>query len=105
MRIVDRETFLSLPENTVYCTYAPRVFGPIEIKGESLANDWYLQSLDTVAGDCTDSVLEAAEVGAPFRFDLDCQGRDGCYDNATKYAVWDNEDVESLISRLKECIK
>lgn len=109
MRIVDRKTFLSLPANTVYCTYQPCYFGPIEIKGDSLANDWFLQSLDTVKGDSCDErtdILEAAELrGEAFQFDFECEHRDGCFEDKDLYAVWENDDILSLISRLQECIK
>jgi len=36
MRIVDRATFLSLPENTVYRKYEPVFFNPTGIKIEKL---------------------------------------------------------------------
>lgn len=109
MKIVDRKTFLSLPENTLYNTYEPCVFGPLEIKGESLSNDWFVQSLNTVNGrssDDRDLVLdEAEESGVSFSFDLNCEGRDGCFENNQLFAVWEKEDVEALITRLQECIK
>lgn len=109
MRIVDRKTFLSLPANTVYSTYQPCHFGPIEIKGDSLTNDWFLQSLDTIKGDSADDredILEAAESnGESFQFDFDCEHRDGCFEDKDLYAVWENDDILSLISRLQKCIK
>lgn len=110
MRIVDRKTFLSLPENTVFSVYKPQTFGALEIKGESLTNDFYVQCIvDSIA--CDDDkekhdVLDGAlQSGETLRFDFDSEGRDGCYNKDELYAVWDNQDIENLIARLQQCIK
>lgn len=110
MRIVDRKTFLSLPENTLFSTYEPQVFGPLEIKGESLPNDFYIQGIASAVASTGDqdecNILDdALQTGRSFRMDFNCQGRDGCFESNELYAVWEKEDVESLISRLQECIK
>lgn len=110
MKIVDRQTFLSLPENTLFSTYDPQVFGPLEIKGASLTNDFYVQDIASAVASTGDqdecNILDhALQTGSSFRMDFNCEGRDGCFEDNELYAVWEREDVESLISRLQECIK
>ena len=110
MRIVDRKTFLSLPGNTLFSTYDPQVFGPLEIKGESLSNDYYVQDIASAVESISDQdecdiLDDALLTGRPFRMDFHCEGRDGCFNDKELYAVWENDDVLSLISRLQECIK
>lgn len=110
MRIVDRKTFLSLSPNTLFSKYEPFVFGPLEIKMDTLdSNDFIVQevhdSVDCESMEDRDEKLTNAErIGDAFCMDFDCCGRDGCFDENQLFAVWDDHDVKLLIGRLKHCI-
>lgn len=114
MYIVDRDTFLQHPVNTVFSVFDPNVFGPLRIKGDSLiweeGNDFCYQEIaDSVycigSNDFHVKLNEAAEKGKQLRMDFDCWERDGCFEYEELYAVWDKQDVQQLIERLQECIK
>ena len=110
MRIVSREEFLKLPPNTVYSKYEPCIFSEIEIKMESLDTiDFFTQRIhDAIdAGrsyDETNILFRADETGESFRMDFDSIGRDGMFNQEERYAVWEKEDVQQLIDRLKQCL-
>lgn len=115
MKIVNRQTFLALPANTVFSTYAPCSFGPLMIKGDTLygddgaAWDFCEQGIDGAIA-CTGSEdmmakLEVAERdGTSLAMDFDSQGREGLYDDTMRYAVWEEADVRALVNRLKQCL-
>ena len=110
MRIVDRKTFLMLPAGIVYSKYKPCVFGSLEIKGDSIRNDFFSQQIAN-AVDCDNSeefseiLFKAEETGENFKMDFNCEGRDGLYDDDQLFAIWNADDVEALIDRLKETIE
>lgn len=113
MRIVDRNTFLAMPPETLFCKYQPCVMESILIKGDSIffegGNDFFYQSIED-AVDCDDcgqmiDVLDSAQLhGTSFRLDLECQGRDGCFDDDQLFVVFEQYDVEMLINRLLRCL-
>lgn len=110
MRIVDRKTFLAMPEGTVFSKYDPSIIREpmvkcdyIESRGE-LIDFRYVSLTDEV--DCSgsierDAIMYAAEEsGTPFALHFNTQCRDGMYDKNQLFAVWERADVEGLISRL-----
>lgn len=109
MRIVNRKTFLAMPEETVFAKYATLgSLGEICIKGESYANDYWYQPLANSVdanntGDFIDT-MAAAEQGTPFKLDLDCQSRDGLFEEDQRFVVWEPEDVKQLVERLQRCV-
>jgi len=108
MKIVDRRTFMALPKNTLFSKWEPCVFGWLEIKGESLKNDFLTQEIASAvkcddSGEFADLCDEAARTGGSIVMDLDCEGRDGCFDDEQMFAVWERADVLALIERLKAC--
>ena len=111
MKIVNRETFLKMPENTVFTKYEPGHFDELMIKGETLEfNDFCEQQILEVESNSGDfgefiDILETAEKeGKSFNLDLHCEGRDGLFDNDQLFAIFEKQDVEMLIERLKECL-
>lgn len=111
MKIIKRIDFVKLPPNTVFSEYQPCYFGPLMIKGETLnGNDWYEQQIaDAVAGNSSEewanTLLRAQETGESFGMDFDMEGRDGSFDPDDRlYAVWEPQDVQHLINRLKRCV-
>ena len=110
MKIIDRAAFLALPAGILYSKYEPCIFGPLEIKGETLpsGHDFGCQQIAD-AIDCTGSgnfieKCELMEEGISASVDLDCQGRDGCFDAHQLFAVWEPADLAALIERLRVCV-
>lgn len=107
MKIVKRPEFLKLPSGTVYSKYVHCAFEEMQIKGDSLANDWFYQDIvgaidSTGSDDWSNKLFESAETGKSLAMDFDCQGRDGCFEpDEQMFAVWERADVEALIERLK----
>lgn len=107
MKIVDRKTFLAMPEGVVFSKYEPCVFGPLEIKGETWgeAGDFWAQQIaDGVAGDL-DALLRAKESDESISFDFNCQYRDGLHDADQLFAAWEPADIQALIVRLQQSLK
>lgn len=107
MKIVDRKTFLALPDETLFSKYEPCLFGDLTIKGETVgANDFLTQQIcDSVRcrdSEEFDSILDnAQETGSSFEMDFYCNGRDGLFDDDQLFAVWEPADIIDLIERLK----
>jgi hypothetical protein len=109
VKIVDRETFMALPENTLFSKWEPCFFGPLTIKGESWEHDFLTQEIaDAVkcsdSGEFADFCEDAARTGRSLELDLNSLGRDGCFDKDQMFAVWERKDVEALVERLRMCI-
>ena len=113
MKIVDRDTFIKMPANTVYSDYSPCYFGPLCINGGSIifdsGNDYFYQQIVGAVdaddpGEFVDKLSVAEANGTNVGLDLYCESRDGYFEYDQLYAVWDKEDVAMLIERLKECL-
>ena len=110
MKIVDRRTFLDMPENTVFSKYEEHCFGPLAIKGEQYIDDFIYQEINdsivcTSDQDQLDSVRKAAKNNASLEMDFECMTRDGCYDKDQLFAVWEYKDLHGLMMRLMECFE
>lgn len=109
MRIVDRKTFLALPEGTLCAKYSTLGnFGDLMLKGATWGSDFWYQSLPEVDADDSNAFFDtmlAAEKGEPFKLDLDCQSRDGLFDEDQRFVVWDADDLRQLIARLQTASK
>ncbi len=109
MKIVNRETFLKLPANTLFSKYEPQFFYEIGIKCDTTSDDYFCSEI-VDAADCTssddmrDKLEDAEENGTELAMCFDTQGRDGMFDQDQLFAVWSTKDVEQLIVRLKECL-
>lgn len=110
MRIVNLETFRSLPANTVFSKYEPCVFEGIAIKGDTWEFDFLVTSNISDAVECSGTgefgeiLFRAQSTGESVNMDFESQGRDGCFDKDQLFAVWEDKDVCDLIDRLKRCI-
>lgn len=106
MRIVDRKTFLAMPEGTLFSKYQPCVFEDLLIKGESLENDFFYQSISGAidsndSGEFVDLLDKAKSEGVSLAMDFECEGQDGLFDDDQLFAVWERADVEKLIARIQ----
>lgn len=113
MKIVDRKTFLQMPEGTIYAkaeSLPSLDFGPLEIKGETIGPDWYVQRLvgdfvgDNDGMEWADS-FEAMHKGEERAVDLDIVCRDGLFDDDQLFAVFDKADAESLLARIATALQ
>lgn len=115
MKIVNRETFLQVPENTVYSKFEPNCFDGIEIKGETYFNDagkpidFYSQQIsdavDYESVDEFDFILQSSiDNGTEFKMNFNLESRDGMYDAGQMFAIWDADDVKALIARLQKTL-
>jgi len=115
MRIVNRETFLSLPRGTVFAKWEPCCFEDLCILTSvvEVANvpiDFRYTSLVDSLGDPEGSkelpllnpidVLLALDAGAEVPTDFAVEIRDGVFDQEQRFAVWSADDVQRLIARL-----
>lgn len=107
MKIVDRKTFLARPVNTLFSKYQPCAFGDLMIKGDNCGdNDFHSQAIaDAIRyNDSEDFIVkleEARVTGCSLDMDFRSEGRDGMFDDAQLFAVWEAADVRDLLGRLK----
>ncbi len=110
MKIMNLEEFRALPGETLFSKYVPCNFGELEIKVETWERDFLTQDIAS-AIECSgssefgDKLFEAEECGTSLPMDLECCGRDGCFDEDQLFAVWERDDVVKLIERLGRCVE
>jgi len=112
MRIVNRAEFLSLPANTVYVKY-DKHYGLsqiIEIKASTPEDGWgddfVVNHLSVFVEDpYSDIDVDFEKINDTFRFEINQTIRDGLFEADQLFAVFDNEDVERVINKLKACLK
>ncbi len=112
MKIINREQFLAMPENTIFAEGEKWTFGPWAIKTETWKNDYIYTPLDWGAMECSDSgnmidLLELSKDNPTYVLSMDFHvgQRDGCFRDDALYAVMDDNDILMMISRLKECLR
>lgn len=107
MKIVNRTAFLALPAGTLFAQYRPHIIGDIQIKQESMTNDFLVQDLTEVACDSGDSLAvidlidTSLKTGGSFSLDLDCTYRDGAFNLDQLFIVWEQSDYDQLIAKLQ----
>jgi hypothetical protein len=110
MKIINREEFLKLPENTLFCKYKPCCFDDISIKNENVGDiDFRVRKLFDVdnhdSNEMVDILFDAEETGNYFKLHFNTTYRDGLFDKDQLFAIFDNEEILQLIENLKRCIK
>jgi len=108
MRIVDYNTFIKLPEGTMYCEYSPCVFGDLKIKDETISNsDWFYSSLQSNPEFDSDFYGEACEPmkkGEDINPDFNCIERDGMFDYDRQFLIYNKGDVQAMINKLQSIL-
>lgn len=115
MHIVDRKTFLSMPANTVYSIshWTPSTMSTsitdLLIKGDTVAGiDYYEQCIPDFdyedIDEKFDAISKSVTGGSPINTDFYVETRNAMFNKDQMYAIWDKEDIEGLISRLKQCL-
>lgn len=119
MKIVDRKTFLSFPEGTLYCKYESRTLGELQIKQETiwnnlepedhdLENDWFYRDLFSINGNsCIEihDLLDVGEKGSEVPICANVGQRDGNFDSEQMFAVFSKEEVKMIVNRIiRDCL-
>jgi hypothetical protein len=127
MKIVDRKTFLSMPEGTVYCKIQFRKANAEEhayshdgwdecfgikcpsIKGVSTTNDFYnvgLGDFSAKDGDPMDALHFICDnLGTDIPFEM-AGGRDGAYDDThVHFAIFSRDEVQQIIYELQTALR
>lgn len=108
MKIVNLETFRSLPNGTVFSKYEPCYFDGLKIKVDTWDSDFLYQDLiGNIDADSTEDFTEkcdsASEDGNSIPLDFQCSQRDGLFEKNQLFAVYEKDDLIGLIIRLEEC--
>ena len=123
MRLVNREQFLLLPPNTLFMKYAPFWTEDLAIKDENSSSNDFIYSDIVGTGAIDTDVVElvtsdheyihlamlAMGEGKPtgtvsFKIDMTSANRDGCYDNAQLFIVYEQEDIDMLVAKLQTAV-
>ena len=109
MKIVNREEFLKLPENTLYSKFKPCYFDDLSIKYNTMGNDFVCVSIiDSIECDSSeefsDKLFDAMENKKSIAMDFDNCGRDGMFNDDQLFAVWESDDIRKLIIELSNCL-
>ena len=109
MKIVNLETFRSLPNGTVFSKYEPCVFRGLKIKVDTWDGDFLYQDLieniDCISSEYFDDKCDLAEAGGSIGLDFYCNDRDGLHEKGQLFAVYEKNDLTGLIKRLQEAEK
>ena len=123
MKLVDRKTFLSLPEGTVFCKFPLTDKGDASgmmygintpsIKGESLNNDFFYctlgESLQPKEANNSEEMFKCffnmqKELGKEVPFEL-VGGRDGFFDDENVgFMIYSKEEIQEMIDELTHCL-
>lgn len=103
MKVVDKKTFLTLPQGTFFCKGVQWVFYDICIKGETLSEyDFYYSSLCEMhsnnSKDFFDQLENSLTCGISYSLNHS-EGRDGTYDMNDLFLIYEKEDL-SMIKNL-----
>ena len=99
MRIYRRKEFLALPPGTIYAKGKPWYFDGINVKADSLGNDWVCLSPMWIEARDDDEqsarLDEMLEAGASYPM-ASSYGRDGCFDDEEIFLVLEAADLVGL---------
>lgn len=107
MRVVDRETFLTLPAGTVYAKGQPIHWHGLQIKGESLQDDWYYLNPCWIASSEDEDPVEAMDRAiqdGQSRPMEDAFGRDGMFDSKDLFLIFEPADLQELIALFNQAV-
>lgn len=123
MKLVDRKTFLSFPEGTVFCKFplndkgdaSKMIFGMGSpcIKGETIGNDFFSctlgEDMQPVNANDSKELFDIffdmqKNLGKEVLFEL-AGGRDGFFDDENVgFMVYSKEEIQEMIDELNHCL-
>ena len=127
MKIVDRKTFLAMPEGTVFCKIQFRDPKPGEhayaesgwdysfgienpsIKGKTCTDDFFFVGIGDFQAKDGDPLCVLSDIcehtGKDVPFEM-VGGRDGMFEDTHVYfAIYSREEVQQMINELKESLE
>lgn len=119
MRIVNLDTFLTLPAGTVYCHYEPINFGALHVKagpedpswgnGHNFVTKCIIAEVDAVgSSEMHDMMIDAEKNGTEVPLDYGCSYGEGTHQGMKEtqlFAVFNREDILGLINVLQESLE
>jgi DNA relaxase NicK len=110
MRIVDLQTFMSMPDGTIFAKAKKYLHESLSIKVQSLNGDFLYQSLsmyqyDSKNEDNMQVLYDLENKGRIVEMNYDCCNRDGLFEKDELFAVLDRDDVVKLITRLNRALE
>jgi hypothetical protein len=111
MRIVDRKTFMDMPEGTVFSEIEERwAVGELSVKVENLGTvDFYEPNFTWVDADDSNIAIERLEEmweDETVSYPVDSAiGRNGLFNYDAKYLVYEPEDVQYIVNTLTKGLK
>jgi hypothetical protein len=106
MKIVDRKTFLKMPEGTVYAKIPTQwIVEDLCVKYESTDyNDWYYMSFNWVdANDSGEAVDRLDEMFADPTKSYPVENsiaRDGLFDEDDHFLIYEADDIKHIVEQL-----
>ena len=111
MRIVNKEEFMGTADNTVFC-YASKhgdLSAPCIKVSNSGYTDFFVSGLNEVTTqssidqfDKIEEMMIDGSLSEPMAFDI--SGRDGMFNDDQMFAIYDTDDLLSMINRLAKCL-
>lgn len=106
MKIITRAELVKMPQGTVFAKWQPCVFEELEWFDEAVASGKDYRSCVLTSGlESEDRDRLCDEPGASVAVDLMLSTRDGCFDDAQLYALWEADDIRRLIAHLQDCLE
>lgn len=114
MRILTRNEFIKMPEGTVFSYYSPCIFSGLFIKDSCReysedSNDFLMSDIIGAIMNCSSDdyfkKCKEMEEGKSLITDFEFSGREGLFDDSQLFAIYEKDDIKSLIIRLAESIK
>lgn len=104
MKIVDRETFMALPNGVMFSEYEPHCIEVPEIRGTVIPmNEHHNGDFEVTA--LVDIMTDHVQEDGTYSMDFDFTTRSGCDDRKQLYAVWEKKDIQGLINQLEKAME
>ena len=102
-KIVNEDKFLEMPPNTLYREYEPYQLGQLYIKGRTLDDCYWSQSLSLPKASDWDEMVKFFDSGR-ISFDLYSDDKELSFQEGQLYLVYELEDVIELHKRIGQCL-
>lgn len=100
MKILNKKQMLDVPENTLFFEWEPYILSNLSIKtGNRGGDDIWASEFS-----CGFDLYAASENPTGFTWELSSCSF-GLIQDDDQFAVFENHEIESLIEKLKKCIK
>jgi len=111
MKIINKQEFLKLPEDSLYSEYKPCIISGLFIKGgtwdfgDSPSDYIELNLIENIDCESSEEYNDILLYRKEFKIDYEGGGRNGFFDNEQQYVLYDKEDIQSLINTLQGLLK